>query len=276
MPVSIVETPSIIMLLLLPPVDARSPIRLVPLTPGEREARAVKLRFAMGRFCTAEGVIEKDRSALWVWSWADSALTVMLSVRAPTSSVNTPRLLWSPALTATPGRFMVLKPFRLTSSVYVPGGMLGITKSPLADVVTLGSRVPRPSLRRLAVAPTIAADWPSRMLADNVPVVSCAYAVAFPNKRIKGTARIAKRIRVFILRRFPLRQRIGVYSVDDVIDSIHVFNHRQAIDKENEAPPCRWHRKAQSPGQSSPECCRDPRSIEDFRTNPKCSGRRDR
>ncbi len=117
LPVSMVETPSIIMLLLLPPVEARSPMRLVPLTPGARDAKAVKLRLLIGKFCTEDGVMVNERSALCVWSCAESAVTVMLSVTAPTSSVSTPRPLWSPALTAMPVRLSVLKPLRLTSSV---------------------------------------------------------------------------------------------------------------------------------------------------------------
>ena len=66
MPVSIVDTPSIITLLLLPPVDARSPTRLVPLTPGASAASAVKLRLPIGRFSTDCVAIVNDRSPLCV------------------------------------------------------------------------------------------------------------------------------------------------------------------------------------------------------------------
>ncbi len=62
LPVSIVDTPSIMTLLLPPPVEERSPIRLVPVTPGASAAKAVKLRLAIGRFCTESVSTVNDRS----------------------------------------------------------------------------------------------------------------------------------------------------------------------------------------------------------------------
>ena len=50
MPVSIAETPSIMMKVVPPP-----PIRLMPLTPGASSASEVKLRLAIGRFSTDVG-----------------------------------------------------------------------------------------------------------------------------------------------------------------------------------------------------------------------------
>ncbi len=110
LPVSIVDTPSIMTLVLLPPEEARSAMRLVPLTPGESDASAVKLRFEIGTFCTDVGVIVNDRSALCVCRSCASALTVRVSATAPTSTVSGPRPTLSPALTAMPVRRSVLKP----------------------------------------------------------------------------------------------------------------------------------------------------------------------
>ena len=42
-------------LLLPPPVDDRSPMRLVPVTPGASAASAVKLRLEIGRLCNRIG-----------------------------------------------------------------------------------------------------------------------------------------------------------------------------------------------------------------------------
>ena len=76
LPVSIVETPSIMTLLLPPPVDERSPIRLVPVTPGASAANAVKLRLAIGRLVTESVSIEKERSPELAWISGDSRLDV--------------------------------------------------------------------------------------------------------------------------------------------------------------------------------------------------------
>jgi hypothetical protein len=46
---------------------ARVPIAAVPLTPGESEASAVKLRFKIGRFCTDSVGMLNDRSPLAAW-----------------------------------------------------------------------------------------------------------------------------------------------------------------------------------------------------------------
>ena len=66
LPVSIVDTPSIMTLLSLPPEEERSAMRLVPLTPGESEASVVKLRLEIGRFSSDVVVIVNDRSPLWL------------------------------------------------------------------------------------------------------------------------------------------------------------------------------------------------------------------
>src|SRR5215471_20726215 len=112
LPVSIVDTPSIMMLLLLPPVDDRSPTRegLVPVTPGASVASCTKLRLEIGRLSTALVVTANDRSPLCVWTSGDSACTVTASARPPTSTVSTPRPTRSPALTEMPLRLSVLKP----------------------------------------------------------------------------------------------------------------------------------------------------------------------
>ncbi len=64
LPVSIVDTPSIITLLLPPPVEETSPMRLVPVTPGASAASAVKLRLAIGRLWTESVATVKERSPL--------------------------------------------------------------------------------------------------------------------------------------------------------------------------------------------------------------------
>jgi hypothetical protein len=101
--VSIVEMPSIMMLVAPPP-----PSRLVPLTPGASDASAEKPRLAIGRFCTDSVVTVKDRSPVLAWITDDSPLTSMTSLMPPTSMVKSPSAARDPGLTVTPDRLRVL------------------------------------------------------------------------------------------------------------------------------------------------------------------------
>ena len=107
---SIVDTPSIMMLLLPPPVDERSPTRLVPVTPGASAASETKLRLAIGRLSTDLVATANDRSPLCVCTSGDSAWTVTLSGSAPSSMVSVPTPTRSPALIEIPLRLIGLKP----------------------------------------------------------------------------------------------------------------------------------------------------------------------
>ena len=100
LPVSIVDTPSIMMLFCPPP-----PSRVVvPTTPGVRAVNAAKLRAEIGRFSTSAVVTLNERSPLCDWISGASDLTVTVSDVPPTESVSAPTLMRSPPLTATPGR----------------------------------------------------------------------------------------------------------------------------------------------------------------------------
>ena len=74
LPVSITETPSI-MMLVSPPPPVRTALATVPLTPGASRASAMKLRLAVGRFSTASVEIVNERSPLVAWMMGVSPLT---------------------------------------------------------------------------------------------------------------------------------------------------------------------------------------------------------
>ena len=79
LPVSMVETPSMTML-----VDMQLcvPCAVVPVTPGASDARLVKPRLANGRFWTDSVGTVNDRSPLVAWIIGFSALTITVSRRA--------------------------------------------------------------------------------------------------------------------------------------------------------------------------------------------------
>ena len=114
LPVSMVDTPSIMMLLNPPP-----PRRVVvPVTPGVSDVNDEKLRAVpIGRFCTSVVVTRNERSPLCDWMIGFSAVTVMVSAVPPTASVSSPRPTRSPPLTATPVRRRDLNPDIDTSMV---------------------------------------------------------------------------------------------------------------------------------------------------------------
>ena len=87
------------------------------MTPGVNRARSLKLRLEIGRFWTDSVGIVKDRSPLAAWISGDSPVTTMVSAIAPTSSITGGRASRSPALTARPEVFSVLKPVRDTVTV---------------------------------------------------------------------------------------------------------------------------------------------------------------
>ena len=97
LPVSIVETPSIMMLFWPPP-----PRRVVvPVTPGVNCVRLAKLRPEIGRFSTEEVVIANDRSPLDAWMSGASEVTLTVSAAPPGSSVSAGMARRSPPLIAT-------------------------------------------------------------------------------------------------------------------------------------------------------------------------------
>lgn len=117
LPVSIVDTPSI-MMLGSPPPPRRCGVWLPSLvTPGARNATAVKLRLKIGRFSTDSVEIVNDRSPLVDWISGASLLTWTVSLNPPTSRVTVPTLARSPGLTAISERLKVLKPSIVTCSV---------------------------------------------------------------------------------------------------------------------------------------------------------------
>ena len=107
LPVSITETPSI-MMLVSPPPPVRTALATVPLTPGASRASAMKLRLAVGRFSTASVETVNERSPLVAWMMGVSPFTSMTSVVPPTSIVRVPRPVRLPGLTESPDRFSVL------------------------------------------------------------------------------------------------------------------------------------------------------------------------
>ena len=114
LPVSIVDTPSIMMFGSPPPPMRCGVLLPSVVTPGARNASAVKLRFAIGRFWTNSVSTTKDRSPLRAWMSGDSPFTSTVSERPPRSSVNAPSSSRSPTLTPIPDRFSVLNPLIAT------------------------------------------------------------------------------------------------------------------------------------------------------------------
>ena len=112
LPVSMVDTPSIMKLVSPPP-----PMRAVPLTPGANVASVAKLRLASGRLVTDSVAIVKERSPLCDCIKGDSPRTSTVCSSVPTSRVSDGTSIRSPGLTATPARLMVLKPSRATLTV---------------------------------------------------------------------------------------------------------------------------------------------------------------
>ena len=184
LPVSIADTPSI-MMLGSPPPPMRVGVLLSSIdTPGARKASAMKLRLAIGRFSTASRSTVKDRSPLVVWTIGDSALTCTVSVSPPTSIAMAPTDIRSPALTTTPVRRCVLNPSIVTCTVYRSGETLANVKSPLAFVNTAGSCVPRVSLISVTAAPGMTAPCGSLTVPVTDAVVTCAH----PDEAIVSSA----------------------------------------------------------------------------------------
>ena len=120
-PVSIVDTPSIMMLFCPPPPSRKTPPAMaVPvwaMAPGTSVANPAKLRLAIGRFSTDSVVTVKARSPLAAWIIGASALTFTVSPSPPTDSVIVCTTTRSPGLTSTPVRRKVLNPSSVTSTV---------------------------------------------------------------------------------------------------------------------------------------------------------------
>ena len=87
LPVSIVDTPSIMMLFCPPP-----PRRVVvPVTPGVSAVRVAKLRpVPIGRFSTSVVVMRNERSPLCDWMRGASPVTVIVSLAPPTEIARSP------------------------------------------------------------------------------------------------------------------------------------------------------------------------------------------
>ncbi len=153
LPVSIVETPSI-MMLGSPPPPMRCGVLLPScVTPGASSASAVKLRLAIGRLVTASVGMVNDRSPLFAWIIGVSPLTSTVSAMPPTSTVITPTSTRLPATTTMPDFLSVLNPLIETSMAYASAGTLGNEKSPVVFVTTGDDFVPRVSLMSTTVAP---------------------------------------------------------------------------------------------------------------------------
>ena len=74
LPVSMIDTPSI-MMFVSPPPPVRVTAVVVPVTPGASSASAMKLRLAVGRFSTASVDTVNERSPLVAWMIGVSPLT---------------------------------------------------------------------------------------------------------------------------------------------------------------------------------------------------------
>ena len=117
LPVSIVETPSIMTVVDWTIEPSRWACTPFMTTPGASCASCRKLRFCIGRFWTVSVGIVKDRSPLAVWICGASLLTVTVSAVPPTSIVRTPTATRGPGLTAMPDCLRVLNDVSSTSMV---------------------------------------------------------------------------------------------------------------------------------------------------------------
>src|SRR5690349_19514907 len=114
LPVSIVETPSIEMLL---DMQLWVPCATVPVTPGASDATLVKPRFWKGKFWMDSVGTVNDRSPLVAWIKGSSALTSTVSVVPPIDRTMVPSDAVTPGLTETPDCFAVLKEGIVISTV---------------------------------------------------------------------------------------------------------------------------------------------------------------
>ena len=121
----------------IPPVPATWPSNELT-TPGTTFTKSRMLRPFSARLFNWLPVIRSERSPELACNWSSPppALTFTISDVPPSASSKTPALSRSVALRATPAFSSTLNPSTSTLMVYVPGGRLGTTKSPLSFVTT--------------------------------------------------------------------------------------------------------------------------------------------